>query len=63
MVRDNDCVFQNSFNMIKRDIEEPQYIQPASDLELLLQLPRTDRKNYLMHEQLMELIRPLDRIQ
>lgn len=48
--------------MIKRDSEEAQYIQPGSEYDMVLELPRTNRKNYLMHEQLMELLRALDRI-
>lgn len=45
----------------KRDSEEAQFIQPSSDIDLLLNLPRTDRKNYLIHEQLMELLRAIER--
>jgi hypothetical protein len=47
--------------MNKRDSEEAPYMQPGSEYDMLLELPRTDRKNYLMHEQLMELLRAIDR--
>ena len=33
-------------DMDKRDIEEEVYVQPPASIAYLLQLPRTDRKNF-----------------
>jgi len=49
---------------IKRDDEEPVFLQPGEPIDLLLQLPRTDRKGFVFDdsEQLESDEEPLNRV-